>query len=212
MGEKGDAAAPPAPGLKRGRGRPRSAAVEEKILRAALDALAEDGFPGLSVDRICARAGVPRGTFYRRWSTPIEAVLDALTHFTGDIALEDTGDLAGDLLVYMKKLIAMHADPIMGVCRAFMATEARVRPDVTAVMVRSAREKLERDRDRLAAAMRRQGFNGPLHADLVLNAVHGVAINTVAHWRVSDDEMRTFIATLLGGAPDRGAGRRSPGD
>jgi AcrR family transcriptional regulator len=180
--------------------------VEEKILRAALDVLAEDGFSGLSVDRICARAGVPRGSFYRRWSTPIEAVLDALTLFTGDIALEDTGDLAGDLLAYMKRLIAMHADPIMGVCRAFMATEARVRPDVTAALVRSGREKVERDRDRLAAVMLRQGFSGPLHADLVLNAVHGVAINTVAYWRLTDDDMKVFIATLLGRAADQGAG------
>jgi AcrR family transcriptional regulator len=163
-----------------------------------LNALAEDGFPGLNVDRICARAGVPRGSFYRRWSTAVEAVLDALTLHTGDIALEDSGDLPGDLFIYMKKLIAMHADPIAGVCRAFMATEARIRPDVTAALIQSGREKVERDRAQLEAAMRRQGFNGPLHADLVLSAVHGVAVNTVAYWRVSDSDIKALIASLLG--------------
>jgi AcrR family transcriptional regulator len=172
--------------------------VEEKILRAALDALAEDGFPGLNVDRICARAGVPRASFYRRWSAPVEAVLDALRRNTRDFVLEDTGDLAADLFTYTKKVIALHADPIVGVCRAFMATQARIRPDIAAALGQSGRDKLETDRADLEAAMRRQGFRGPLTAELVLNAIHGVAFNTVADWQVADDDLKALIAALLG--------------
>jgi AcrR family transcriptional regulator len=187
-----------APPPKRGRGRPRSAAVEDKILRAALDALAEDGFAGLSVDRICARAGVPRGSFYRRWSAPVEALLDALKRHTRDVVLEDTGDLAADLFTYMKKVVALNADPIIGVCRAFMATEARIRPDVAAVLIQSSREKIEKDCGDLEAVMRRQGVRGPLSAEVVLNAIHGVAFNTVADWPLAEDDMKALIATLLG--------------
>jgi AcrR family transcriptional regulator len=187
-----------APPTKRARGRPRSAVVEDKILRAALDALAEDGLAGLSVDRICARAGVPRGSFYRRWSTPVEALLDALKRHTRNFVLEDTGDLAADLFTYMRKVVALNADPIIGVCRAFMATEARIRPDVAAALIQSSREKIEKDCGDLEAVMRRQRVRGPLSAELVLNAIHGVAFNTVADWPLAEDDMKALIATLLG--------------
>jgi AcrR family transcriptional regulator len=201
MTDKGDAVTEPAPAPKRGRGRPRSAAVEEKILRAALDVLGEDGFPALNVDRICARAGVPRNSFYRRWSLPVEALVDALKAHTSDFVLEDTGDLAADLFVYMKRIIALHADPIVGVCRAFVAAEARIRPDVAGALNRSGREKIDRDRKDLEAAMQRQGFSGPLSAGLVLNTVHGVAFSTVGDWEISDSDMKALIATLLGRTP-----------
>jgi hypothetical protein len=141
---------------------------------------------------------VPRGSFFRRWSSPVEAVLDALRRNTRDVVLEDTGDLAADLFTYMKKVVALNADPIIGVCRAFMATEARIRPDVAAVLTQSGRDKIEKDRRDLEAIMRRQGFRGPLSADLVLNAVHGVAFNTVADWPLTEDDMKALIATLLG--------------
>jgi AcrR family transcriptional regulator len=196
-----DAAADTAPAPKRGRGRPRSTEVEEKIRRAALEALSEDGFQGLNIDRICTRAGVQRTSFYRRWSAPVEVVIDVLRENTGDLRLEDTGDLAADLFIYMKKVVAMHADPIVGVCRGFMATQARIRPDVAEALNESARDTIERHGRDLEAAMRRQGFNSPLHADLILNAIHGVAFSTVAEWRVTDDDMKALIATLLGPTP-----------
>jgi AcrR family transcriptional regulator len=202
MEQQDEVAVQPAPAQKRGRGRPRSAALEERILRAALDALAEDGFPGLNVERICARAGVPRATFYRRWSAPVDALVDALKAHTRDFVLEDTGDLAADLFVYMKRVIAVQADPIVGVCRAFVTAEARIRPDIADPLNRSGREKSDRDRKDIEDAMLRQGLRGPLSAGLVLNAVTSVAFSTLGDWEVTDGDMKALIAVLLGRAPE----------
>jgi AcrR family transcriptional regulator len=49
-------------------GRPRSAAIDRLILRAALELFVEQGIHGASIERIARRAGVAKTTIYRRWS------------------------------------------------------------------------------------------------------------------------------------------------
>ncbi len=53
---------------KAGRGRPRDAAADKAILRAALELFIEHGIEGASFEQIARRAGVARTTVYRRWS------------------------------------------------------------------------------------------------------------------------------------------------
>jgi AcrR family transcriptional regulator len=48
-------------------GRPRSAAVDEAILRAAFTLFIERGIAGASIERIARRAGVGKASIYRRW-------------------------------------------------------------------------------------------------------------------------------------------------
>jgi AcrR family transcriptional regulator len=71
------------------------------IYRATLDELAETGFDRLSFDKIAASAGTGKAALYRRWSTPAELVLEALTDPLsgfGDIPVPATGSLRGDLV------------------------------------------------------------------------------------------------------------------
>jgi AcrR family transcriptional regulator len=202
--------AEPAPSEKRARGRPRSTEVEHRLLRASLEVLAEGGFSGLTVESVCVRAGVPKATFYRRWSAPVFAVLDALQFYTRDFVLEDTGDVAADLFTYMKRVVALLSDPVIGVCRNFMFTEARIRPDIAKALSDSGRAKIARDRADLAAALRRQGVKTPVSAGVILNVISGVAFNVATEWPIADQEkqtwatsdrdMRKLIATLLGDA------------
>ena len=50
-------------------GRPRSAAVEQAILRAALALFIERGLAGASIEKIARRAGVAKTSIYRRWQS-----------------------------------------------------------------------------------------------------------------------------------------------
>ena len=50
-------------------GRPRSTAVEQAILRAALALFIERGLAGASIETIARRAGVAKTSIYRRWSS-----------------------------------------------------------------------------------------------------------------------------------------------
>ena len=60
--------------------------------------LLEDGYPGLTIDGVAARANVGRPTIYRRWSSKPALVVAALARSTGLAPAPDTGSLRGDLL------------------------------------------------------------------------------------------------------------------
>jgi AcrR family transcriptional regulator len=46
-------------------GRPRDPQVDRDILAATIELLGEDGFDGLSIEAVAARAGVGKTTVYR---------------------------------------------------------------------------------------------------------------------------------------------------
>jgi AcrR family transcriptional regulator len=78
-------------------GRPRSAAADEAILRAALDLLAADGYRALTMESVRERAGVGKATLYRRYGSKDELVRAAIAHLNYDLPLpDDTGSLEGD--------------------------------------------------------------------------------------------------------------------
>jgi AcrR family transcriptional regulator len=59
---------PPAPTTPpRPRGRPRSTAARDAVLRAAREILDEVGPAGLTIEAVAARAGVGKPTIYRTW-------------------------------------------------------------------------------------------------------------------------------------------------
>jgi AcrR family transcriptional regulator len=76
----------------------RTAAVRTSVLRAAGDALAESGLPGLDLTDVAARAGVGKTTVYRRWGSAPGLVADLLSEMaTESVPRANTGSLAGDL-------------------------------------------------------------------------------------------------------------------
>ncbi|HEV2309735.1 MAG TPA: TetR/AcrR family transcriptional regulator [Acidimicrobiia bacterium] len=83
----------------RGPGRPRDARHDRAILEATLDILLEQGYGGLTIEGVAARAGVGRPTIYRRWPSKPALVVAALVQ-SAHLALPapDTGSLRRDLL------------------------------------------------------------------------------------------------------------------
>ena len=83
-------------------GRPRSAQAHKAILAATLELLAQEGFQGLSIEDIAARAGVGKTTIYRRWSSKDELVIDAIHEIQVDLTTVDTGNFRNDLVILFK--------------------------------------------------------------------------------------------------------------
>src|SRR5580658_6062512 len=50
-------------------GRPRDPAVDQAVLRAALELFVEHGIAGASIEKIARQAGVAKTSIYRRWSS-----------------------------------------------------------------------------------------------------------------------------------------------
>ncbi len=93
-------------------GRPRSAAKDEAILKAALELLASHGYVRMTLDQVAAAAGVSKSTIHLRWKTKA----DLLTAALAAVRMADT-PLAGD---------DVRAD-LVAILRDFAATVERVR-------------------------------------------------------------------------------------
>ena len=79
--------------------RPRVAGDrEQEILEAALEVLAEVGYDRLTMDAVATRAKASKATLYRRWSSKVALVIDALLSQKEAPPVPDTGSLRGDLL------------------------------------------------------------------------------------------------------------------
>jgi AcrR family transcriptional regulator len=60
------------------RGRPRSAAIDERILAVTLDHLRERGYGELSVEQVACAAGVSKASVYRRYRNKADLAAEAI--------------------------------------------------------------------------------------------------------------------------------------
>ena len=97
-------------GTSRLPGRPRSEQAEQAIIEATLDLFAEQGFEGVCVEAVAARAGVGKATIYRRWPNKEELLLAALSSMKSPFP-EPTGNVRDDLVAQMTVMCEDRADP-----------------------------------------------------------------------------------------------------
>lgn len=106
-------------------GRPRSTEVDDAILDAALQLIAERGLRETTTEAIAAKAHAGKDTIYRRWrhkDALAEAVLERVAATRP--AIPDTGVLRDDLGAYLDALEARLADPVVGRFLAVAVGEA----------------------------------------------------------------------------------------
>ncbi|BDZ50066.1 putative HTH-type transcriptional regulator TetR [Frondihabitans sucicola] len=87
-------------------GRKRDHTRDPEILQCAVDVLAEEGYDGMTIEMVAARAKAGKATLYRRWASKSELVIDAVACMkkgdTDPRKLPDTGTLRGDLVAMIK--------------------------------------------------------------------------------------------------------------
>lgn len=103
-------------------GRRRGAALEQAILRAAIDELTESGYPGLTMDRVATRAGTNKNAIYRRW--PNRAALGIAAYrqmVDAELRPPDTGELRGDVLGLLRRINRDLSSPKAGILRGLLS-------------------------------------------------------------------------------------------
>jgi AcrR family transcriptional regulator len=135
--------------VPRRRGRPRSARADRAILEAFRELLTEEGFAGVRLEHVAARAGVSKATIYRRWPSK-EALAQQLLGdlATPHIAVADTDDTRSELLAaVVNPLGAVTETPFGPVIRALLsqiATNARLGDAFRTTVVRARRGEVAR--------------------------------------------------------------------
>ena len=96
----------------RGPGRPRDPRHDRAILEATLEMLNEQGYGGVTIDGVAARAGVSRPTIYRRWPSKPALVVTALVQSARlAVPMQDTGSLRRDLVAFQRHQVELMSSP-----------------------------------------------------------------------------------------------------
>ncbi len=87
-------------------GRPRNRSIDDAVLRATVELIAESSYAELSVDAIAARAGTSKPAIYRRWRGKAYLVHEAVFPLVPTAALPETGSVEGDVQEMLRRTLA----------------------------------------------------------------------------------------------------------
>jgi AcrR family transcriptional regulator len=158
----------------RGPGRPRDASRDEAILAATLGILQEDGYRGLTIEGVAARAHVGRPTIYRRWPSKPALVVAALVD-SAQLALPeiDTGSLRRDLIAVQRRQVALMNAPDTRRITAGLVADLAADPELADTYVS---QYLAPRRARVWQVLQRGVDRGELAADVDLPFVYDLLV------------------------------------
>jgi AcrR family transcriptional regulator len=193
---------PPVPTLQRKRG----AALEDAILSAAYDELAEVGYTSFSVEGVAARARTGKASIYRRWPTKQLLVLDALcdtlpTAQQCGIEMEFTDDVTTvDALHEIAQIIASVLDSPAGKAMRAIKCEAFTDPE----LARTVDERFQAPRRAALMGLLERGVaRGEVRPEAVSELVADVLPAIIGHRvilmqePVTESDIRAIIDQIL---------------
>lgn len=86
---------------------PRGDRARDRMLRAALEVLAEGGLPGFTVEAVAERAGASKATIYRHWRLRGELIVDAMDMTFQRLEPPRSGQLRSDLIELVSDVEAL---------------------------------------------------------------------------------------------------------
>lgn len=104
-----------------GQTRRRGPALEEAILRAAVDELVESGYAALTMDKVAARAGTNKNAIYRRWPNRLALGIAAYRQLARTTPPPDTGNLREDALELLRRVNRHWSSPSGAILRELIA-------------------------------------------------------------------------------------------
>lgn len=155
-------------------GRPRSARVDDAVLAATGELLAERGYTATSIETIARRAGVGKATIYRRWRSKEELVVELLSHVAAGVEpVPDLGDTRSELLRLVGEAIEhLKRTPTGGIIQG-LASELSRNPKLS----RLVRERvISLRRAEVGKVLGRGIARGDLRADTDAEIAHELLI------------------------------------
>lgn len=165
------------PNSGRAPGRPRRADVEDRVLGAALDLLAERGVDGTTMSAVVARSGVARATVYLRWPRRQALLAAAIRRAMGRPILEGSNSVERDIRAGAERVGEIFGSPTFQ--SVFPAVVAALTRDgsgdapITYDVIAPGRAVLADSYRRLAA---KQGFRDDVSPELVIDLLTGAHI------------------------------------
>jgi len=186
----------------RGRGRPRAADVDDRVLAAARAIEAEVGYDATTIEAVAARAGVAKTAIYRRWPNKgvliYEAVLGRADHRT---PVPDTGDVRADLLAVLHTNAAgFRVAATRGLIAALLGEALRDERLAEVLRTRFFGPRADAIAARVAAAVAQRELRPTVDAALVPALLTGSLqyLWTVRGSTLDDDDLARVVDAVIG--------------
>jgi AcrR family transcriptional regulator len=137
----------------------------------------------MSMEEVASRAGVGKGTIYRRWPSRGALALDAfLAEFQQQQPLPETGSLRGDLLGALRGWVRTVTRTPAGRMLAGLIAEAQGDPDLATAWRERVIEPLRAQHTiMLDRAIQRGEVPASVDKDVVLDLIFGAAYHRLLH-------------------------------
>jgi AcrR family transcriptional regulator len=187
-------------------GRPRSETSHRAILEATTGILADDGWSGLTIDRVVRRARVSKATIYRRWSSKEHMVVAALSHAAPPAKRPPVDGTRAELAALLASEIERIAGSPAGSALLALAPHMASRPTLAEhVRMGFAAPRTAALREVLRRAAARGELRADVDSDLVAEMLAGpVLVRVMAGDSTGAPETaRRIVDTLVDGLERR---------
>jgi AcrR family transcriptional regulator len=106
------------------RGRPRDDRLDAVIVNATIAEVGAKGWAGATIEGVAARAGVGRGSIYRRWPSKTELFQYAAAAVTRPAEVVDSGSFVDDLFAAVLPIADMLTQPELAAMLPSLLAEA----------------------------------------------------------------------------------------
>jgi len=186
------------PATQRQLGRPRDSRIDDAVLRAAVELLAEIGYARLTIPLVASRAGATAPAVYRRFPTKLELVYEAVFPTPPGAELPLTGDLASAIRGLLLASIQLFSSPAVHTAMAGLMAELPAEPGLSARLLGrlqgSTYIRLQQFLDETAAAGRAAAG---VDARILLDTIGGTVMMALANERQLDEQWVEQTTSLI---------------
>jgi AcrR family transcriptional regulator len=159
-------------------GRPRDPRVDEAIVGATLQLLADGGYTSLTMEAVAALAGVGKATLYRRYTGKEQLVIDAVATMSEPPEVLQGATVREELVGRLEAIRRTSDSSLAGKIFPRLISASADNPEL---MRNYRRQVLEPRRGAFAAALRRGVDEGLVRADVDLDYAIDLLVGPMAY-------------------------------
>jgi AcrR family transcriptional regulator len=177
----------------------RGAGARQRVLRAALQVLDEEGLPGFTMEAVARRAAASKATLYRHWPTVGALLIDAMDATFQPFPVPDTGRVETDVAQLLTAFVTLlEHTPFPRLLAAFIDAAERD-PALAALHADLTRRRREPLLVVLARARERGQLSGDLDPEVATDLLTGPFFyrRFIAHRPIPLQLVEDVIAQVL---------------